>query len=27
MQAADWLEGRTGRDAPWAPVLSKLTSD
>jgi glycine/D-amino acid oxidase-like deaminating enzyme len=27
VQAADWLEGRTGRDAPWAPVLSKLTGD
>jgi hypothetical protein len=27
VQAADWLESRTGRDAPWAPVLSKLTGD
>lgn len=27
VQAADWFESRTGRDAPWAPVLSKLTGD
>ena len=27
VQAADWFETRTRREAPWAPVLAKLTGD
>lgn len=26
-RASDWLEARTMREAPWAPILSRLTGD